>query len=61
MTMTLDISDDLKPSEAHELVELAREQERPLGALLLEAARKLAVQRRGNFESSTANCEPQAA
>lgn len=57
MTMTLDISDDLKPAEAHELVELAREQERPLGALLLEAARNLAAQRRMSGERTTTRVE----
>lgn len=61
MTLTLDISDDLKPEEASELVELAREQDRPIGVLLLEAARKLAMQRRANREPRTANCEPRAA
>lgn len=61
MTLTLDISDDLKPEEASELVELAREQDRPIGVLLLEAARKLAAQRRSSREQRTANREPRAA
>lgn len=46
MTMTLDISDDLKPDEASELVEIAREQQKPLGIVLLEAARSLVKGRR---------------
>jgi hypothetical protein len=50
MTMTLDISDDLKPAEAAELVELAKEQDKPIGIVLLEAARKLAAQRRAGRE-----------
>jgi|GEM_PF-5863523 len=47
MTLTLDISDDLKPEEATELVEIAKETDRPIGRLLLEAARELVRQRRG--------------
>lgn len=50
MTMTLNISDDLKPEEASELVEIAREQDRPIGILLLEAARTLVRQRRTKQE-----------
>ena len=52
MTMTLDISDDLKPEEAAELVELSREQDKPVGIVLLEAARKLAAQRRAGRETA---------
>lgn len=48
MTLTLDISDDLKPEELGELVELARERAKPIGALILEAARALASQGRGS-------------
>lgn len=48
--MTLNISDDLKPEEASELVEIAREQDRPIGILLLEAARTLVRQRRTKQE-----------
>lgn len=50
MTLTLDISDDLKPEEASELVDIAREQERPVGIVLLEAARELASRRRERRE-----------
>jgi hypothetical protein len=50
MTLTLDISDDLKPEEASELVEIAREEKRPVGIILLEAARTLARQRREDRE-----------
>ena len=53
MTLTLDISDDLKPEEASELVDIAREQERPVGIVLLEAARELARRRRERRERAT--------
>ena len=53
MTLTLDISDDLKPEEASELVDIAREQERPVGIVLLEAARELASRRRERRERAT--------
>ena len=46
MTLTLDISDDLKPEEASELVEIAREEHKSVGIVLLEAARALARMRR---------------
>lgn len=46
MTLTLDISDDLKPAEANELVQLAIEQNKPVGIVLLEAARELVRARR---------------
>lgn len=46
MTLTLDISDDLKPDEAGELVDIAREQSKPVGIVILEAARELAAKRR---------------
>lgn len=52
MTLTLDISDDLKPEEARELVELAREQDRPVGMVILEAARELARTRRERRQQS---------
>lgn len=57
--LTLDISDDLKPEEANELVELAREQDKPIGILLLEAARKLAATRKAR--SGAQNLEAAAA
>lgn len=61
MTMTLNISDDLKPEEASELVEIAREQNRPLGVLILEAARDAVRRRRASGELGTVNREAQAA
>lgn len=57
MTLTLDISDDLKPDELNELVEIAREQSRPVGVVLLDAARDLARERRANREPRTENRE----
>lgn len=50
MTLTLNISDDLRPEEASELVEIAKETERPIGRVLLEAARELVRQRRAKRE-----------
>jgi hypothetical protein len=61
MTMTLNISDDLKPDEAAELVEIAREQQKPLGVLLLEAARDAVRRRQASREPRTENREPAAA
>lgn len=52
MTLTLDISDDLKPDEASELVNMAREQNRPIGMLILEAARTLVKVRREKQEKT---------
>lgn len=46
MTMTLNISDDLNTEEAGELVEIAKEQGRPLGSVLLESARRELARRR---------------
>lgn len=59
MTLTLDISDDLKPEEASELVEIAKETDRPIGRVLLEAARELVRQRRG--ADAVATMKPKAA
>ena len=59
MTLTLDISDDLKPEEASELVEIAKETDRPIGRVLLEAARELLRQRRG--AGATTAVKPKAA
>jgi predicted HTH domain antitoxin len=46
MTLTLDISDDLKPEEARELLKIAVELKKSVGVVLLEAARDLAAKRR---------------
>lgn len=59
MTLTLNISDDLKPEEASELVEIAKETDRPIGRVLLEAARELVRQRRG--AAATPTVQPKAA
>ncbi len=50
MTLTLDISDDLTPDEASELVEIAKEERRSVGGLILDAARDLARRRREERE-----------
>lgn len=46
MTLTIDISDDLKPEEARELLETAREMGRPIGSVVLDAVRELAAKRK---------------
>lgn len=51
MTLTLDISDDLNPEEASELVEIAKEERRTVGGLILDAARDLARRRREEREA----------
>lgn len=53
MTLTLDISDDLKPEEASELVEIARREQLPVGILILKAARELAAKRRSREPEPT--------
>jgi len=62
MTLTLDISDDLKPEEARELVNLAMEEKKPVGVLILEAARERVRQRRERgLLMSGAEAHPNAA
>lgn len=46
MTLTLNITDDLKPDELQDLVEIAREEGSPIGVVILEAARERARARR---------------
>lgn len=46
MKMTADFSDDLKPEELGELVDIAREQQRSVGLVIMEAVRELARKRR---------------
>lgn len=46
MTLTLDITDDLKPDELGELVDTAKEEGKTLGVLILEASREFVRQRR---------------
>lgn len=55
MTLTLDISDDLKPEEASELIEIAREEQKSVGSLILEAARALARMRRERRQQAATN------
>ena len=61
MTLTLNISDDLKSDEASELVEIAREQTKPVGIVILEAARDAVRRRRAQREQSAAELRPTAA
>ena len=53
--MTLDITDDLKPDELGEMVNLAKEEGKSLGVLVLEASREY-VRKRRELRSS-ANTE----
>jgi len=46
MTLTLDITDDLKPDELGEMVDLAKEEGKSMGTLILEASREYVKQRR---------------
>ena len=46
MTLTLNITDDLKPDELGEMVDAAREEGKSLGALVLEASREFVCKRR---------------
>jgi len=46
MTLTLNITDDLKPDELGEMVNAAREEGKSLGALVLEASREFVRKRR---------------
>ncbi len=46
MTMTLDITDDLKPDELGEMVDAAKEEGKSLGILVLEASREYVRKRR---------------
>jgi len=61
MKLTADFTDDLKPDELEELVLMSRDEQMPVGKLILNAARALVGMRR-NREPSTTNQErPQAA
>ena len=46
MTLTLDITDDLKPDELGEMVDAAKEEGKTMGALILEASREYVRKRR---------------
>lgn len=56
MTMTLDITDDLKPDELGEMVDAAKEEGKTMGALILEASRDLVRRRRE--QRAQANTQP---
>ncbi len=61
MKLTADFTDDLEPAELEELVLMSREEQVPVGKLILNAARALVGMRR-NRELGTANQErPKAA
>ena len=61
MTLTLDITDDLKPDELGEMVDLAMEDGKPMGVLVLEASRELVRQRREQRQKSNAEVQSRAA
>ena len=50
MSMTLKISDDLSTEDVGEIVEIAKEEGKPVGRVLLEAARARARERRAERE-----------
>ncbi len=56
MKLTADFTDDLRPDELEELVLLSRDEQVPVGKLILNAARALVGMRR-NRELGTTNCE----
>lgn len=56
MKLTADFTDDLEPAELEELVLMSREEQQPVGKLILQAARALVGMRR-NRELGTANQE----
>jgi hypothetical protein len=61
MKLTADFTDDLKPDELEELVLMSRDEQMPVGKLILTAARALVGMRR-NREPRTENREqPKAA
>lgn len=53
MTLTLDITDDLKPDELGEMVDAAKEEGKTMGALILEASRDYVRRRREKREKTT--------
>lgn len=50
MTLTLDITDDLKPDELGEMVDAAKEEGKSMGTLILEASRDYVRRRREKRE-----------
>jgi hypothetical protein len=61
MTLTLDISDNLKPDEAIELLALSIEEKKPVGIVILEAARDAVRRRREQRTQSQTAARPTAA
>ena len=61
MKLTADFTDDLKPDELEELVMLSRDEQVPVGKLILNAARALVGMRRNRQPADEASQQPQAA
>jgi len=62
MTLTANFTDELKPDELEELVLLSRDEQVPLGQLILRSARALVGMRRNREEAVDASRQqPQAA
>lgn len=61
MTLTLDITDDLKPDELGEMVDLAKEEGKSMGSLILEASREYVRKRREQRQMKLAEAHQQAA
>jgi hypothetical protein len=61
MKLTADFTDDLKPDELEELVLMSRDEQMPVGKLILNAARALVGMRRNRQPADEASQQPQAA
>jgi len=61
MKLTADFTDDLKPDELEELVLMSRDEQMPVGKLILTAARALVGMRRNRQPADEASQQPQAA
>lgn len=61
MKLTADFTDDLKPDELEELVLMSRDEQMPVGKLILNAARALVGMRRNRQPLPTDHCSPPTA
>jgi hypothetical protein len=55
MKLTADFTDELKPDELEELVRLSREEQVPMGKLILQSARALVGMRRNRETPGTSD------
>ena len=61
MKLTADFTDDLKPDELEELVLMSRDEQVPVGKLILNAARALVSMRRNREPGECLQAQPKAA